>query len=93
MNYAERHSQGTLPGMAKDVRARMVEAAVRLLATKGLEGTSFAEVRAVRTVLAGTADGAAADGPAPDSARSDSAAPDEAVPVAAEAARRPRRRG
>jgi TetR/AcrR family transcriptional regulator, lmrAB and yxaGH operons repressor len=30
--------------MAKDVRARMVEAAVRLLATKGLEGTSFAEV-------------------------------------------------
>jgi TetR/AcrR family transcriptional regulator, lmrAB and yxaGH operons repressor len=30
--------------MAKDVRARMVEAAVRLLATRGLEGTSFAEV-------------------------------------------------
>ena len=31
-------------------------------------GTSFAEVRAVRTALAGTADGAAADGPAPDGA-------------------------
>ena len=63
-------------------------------------GTSFAEVRAVRTALAGTADGAvadgsAADGPTPDSAAIDGAAPDEAVPVATEAARGrgPRRRG
>ena len=59
-------------------------------------GTSFAEVRAVRTALAGTADGAAAERPAPgsvttDSAATDGATPDEAVPVAAEAARRPRR--
>ena len=64
-------------------------------------GTSFAEVRAVRTALAGTADGAAADGraaggqapdgPAPDSATTDGAAPDEAVAVAAEGVRRPRR--
>jgi TetR/AcrR family transcriptional repressor of lmrAB and yxaGH operons len=44
MNYADRHSQGRLRDVAKDVRARMVDAAVRLLATKGLEGTSFAEV-------------------------------------------------
>ena len=60
-------------------------------------GTSFAEVRAVRTALASTADGAVADGPdadgpTPDRATIDGAAPDEAVPpVAAEAARRPRR--
>ena len=30
----------------QDVRTRMVEATVRLLATKGLEGTSFAEILA-----------------------------------------------
>jgi acetaldehyde dehydrogenase/alcohol dehydrogenase len=54
-------------------------------------GTSFAEVRAVRTALAGTADGAAADGPAADDPAPDGAAPDEAVAVAAEGARRPRR--
>ena len=54
-------------------------------------GTSFAEVRAVRTALAGTADGAVADGPAADGPTPDGATPDEAVPVAAEAARRPRR--
>jgi acetaldehyde dehydrogenase / alcohol dehydrogenase len=57
-------------------------------------GTSFAEVRALRAALAGTADGAAAHGPAaaapvPDSATTDGAVPDEALPVAA--ARRTRR--
>src|SRR6202167_3250427 len=31
-------------GPRSDVRSRMVEGAVRLLATKGVEGTSFAEV-------------------------------------------------
>ena len=38
----ERSSVGRAPRGA--VRSRMVEGAVRLLATKGVEGTSFAEV-------------------------------------------------
>jgi AcrR family transcriptional regulator len=35
---------GTRSGSARDFKAKMVAGAVRLLATRGLEGTSFAEV-------------------------------------------------
>src|SRR5271163_2682426 len=43
MDEPEDRSSGERPPRGA-VRARMVEGAVRLLATKGVEGTSFAEV-------------------------------------------------
>ncbi len=45
MVYDERHSQGA-PTLPSDARRKMIESAVTLLATRGLQGTAFSDVLA-----------------------------------------------
>jgi TetR/AcrR family transcriptional regulator, lmrAB and yxaGH operons repressor len=44
MDYDDYHSQGGDHSVAGDIRDRMIEGAIRLLARQGLQATSFAEV-------------------------------------------------
>jgi TetR/AcrR family transcriptional regulator, lmrAB and yxaGH operons repressor len=44
MHYDDHHSQGGCDTVAGEVRDRMIDGAIRLLAMRGLQATSFAEV-------------------------------------------------